>query len=146
MVGTNLLYTLHWYSCTHGQSFRNLGNKAIAGGIALFVTEFGATFSDGGPAPNHDYVCEGEANLWFAWMLQNNISGVSWKLDQCADASCILGFECLAQWTLASQHTQRRHERGALPRYAACLGNRNPGRARTVRGELDEAVAVLPFY
>ncbi len=91
VVGTNLLYTLHWYSCTHGQSFRSLGDKAIAGGIALFVTEFGATFSDGGLAQNHNYVCADEANLWFAWMSQNNISGVAWKLDQCADASCILG-------------------------------------------------------
>ena len=91
VAGTNLLYTLHWYSCSHGQSFRNLGDKAIAGGIALFVTEFGATFSDGGLAPNHNYVCADEANLWFAWMLQNNISGVAWKLDQCTDASCILG-------------------------------------------------------
>jgi hypothetical protein len=55
------------------------------------VTEFGATFSDGGTAKNsHTYVCEDEANLWFAWMQQNNISGVAWKLDQCTDSSCIL--------------------------------------------------------
>jgi hypothetical protein len=56
------------------------------------VTEFGATYSDGGLAgKDHDYVCEDEANLWFAWMAQNNISGVAWKLDACSDASCILG-------------------------------------------------------
>ena len=35
-------------------------------------------------------VCEGETNTWFAWMAQNNISGASWKLDQCTDSSCIL--------------------------------------------------------
>ena len=89
VVGTNLLYTLHWYACTHGQMFRDYGSAAIAKGIALFVTEFGATFSDGGMG-DHTYVCEDEANLWFAWMAQNDISGVSWKLDQCADSSCIL--------------------------------------------------------
>jgi hypothetical protein len=89
--GTNLLYTLHWYACTHGKMFRNYGITALAQGIALFVTEFGATFSDGGLANNgHDFVCEDESNLWFAWMQQNNISGVSWKLDQCTDSSCIL--------------------------------------------------------
>ena len=92
VAGTNLLYTLHFYSCTHTQPFRDRGNTAIAAGIALFVTEFGATYSDGGlVSANHDYVCEDEANLWFAWMAQNNISGAAWKLDQCGDASCILG-------------------------------------------------------
>ena len=91
VVGTNLLYTLHWYSCTHGQSFRAYGDNAIARGIALFVTEYGATFADGGVPSNHDYVCEDETNLWYAWMSKNNISGVAWKLEQCSDSSCILG-------------------------------------------------------
>ncbi len=91
VAGTNLLYTLHWYSCTHGQMYRDYGTAAIAKGIALFVTEFGATFSDGGLAPNDNYVCEDEANRWFAWMAQNDVSGVAWKLDHCSDSSCLLG-------------------------------------------------------
>jgi endoglucanase len=91
VAGTNLLYTLHFYSCANTQPFRDRGNTAIAAGIALFVTEFGATYSDGGLVPNHNYVCEDETNLWFAWMAQNNISGAAWKLDECGDASCILG-------------------------------------------------------
>ena len=93
VAGTNLLYTVHFYSCTHTQQYRDKGDIAIAAGLPLFVTEFGATYSDGGLAtstPAHDYVCEDEANLWFAWMAQNNISGVAWKLDQGSDASCIL--------------------------------------------------------
>jgi endoglucanase len=90
VAGTNLLYTLHFYSCTHTQPFRTKGDTAIAAGLSLFVTEFGATYADGGVPPDHVYVCEDEANLWFAWMAQNNISGVAWKLDQCSDASCIL--------------------------------------------------------
>lgn len=91
VAGTNLLYTLHFYSCTHAKQFRDKGDVAIAAGLALFVTEFGATYSDGGLAQNsHTYVCEDEANLWFAWMAQNNISGAAWKLDQCSDSSCIL--------------------------------------------------------
>jgi endoglucanase len=91
VVGTNLLYTLHFYSCTHTQWLRDRGNTAIAAGLSLFVTEFGATYSDGGLAQNgHNYVCEDEANLWFTWMAQNDISGVAWKLDQCSHSSCIL--------------------------------------------------------
>ena len=91
LTGTNLLYTLHFYACTHKQPLRDKANKAIAMGLPLFVTEFGATPADGGVVKSGDNdVCEGETNLWFSWMAQNNISGASWKLDQCTDSSCIL--------------------------------------------------------
>jgi len=86
----NLLYTLHFYSCTHTQWLRDRGNTAIANGIALFVTEFGATPADGGSGSDN-YVCRDEANLWFDWMASNGIGGVAWKLDKCSDSSCILG-------------------------------------------------------
>jgi endoglucanase len=86
---TNLLYTLHFYSCTHQQRNRDKANVAIANGVGLFVTEFGATPSDGGTSAK-PYVCRDDANLWFDWMAQNNVSGVAWKLDQCGDTSCIL--------------------------------------------------------
>jgi endoglucanase len=85
----NLLYTLHFYACTHKQKLRDKANVAIAKGLALFVTEFGATPSDGGVPPN-DLVCQDETNLWFDWMSQNNVSGVAWKLEKCTDTSCIL--------------------------------------------------------
>jgi len=89
--GTNLMYTLHFYACTHKQSLRDKGTKALAMGLPLFITEFGITPADGGVVRSGDpYVCEDEGNNWFAWMKQNNISGASWKLDQCTDTSCIL--------------------------------------------------------
>ena len=90
VVGTNLMYTLHFYSCSHQSWLRARGDAALATGAALFVTEFGATHADGGLPPDHDYVCDDEANLWFDWMAKNNVSGVAWKLDVCGDASCIL--------------------------------------------------------
>jgi endoglucanase len=91
VAGTNLLYTLHFYACTHGQSLINKANTALSMGLPLFVTEFGATPADGGVVKSGDNdVCEPETNVWFAWMAQNNISGASWKLDQCTDSSCIL--------------------------------------------------------
>lgn len=40
--GTNLLYTLHYYACTHRSWLRQRGDVALARGMALFVTEFGA--------------------------------------------------------------------------------------------------------
>jgi uncharacterized protein YbaR (Trm112 family) len=33
VAGSNLLYTLHWYSCAHGQHFRDLGDRAIAAAL-----------------------------------------------------------------------------------------------------------------
>jgi endoglucanase len=87
----NLMYTLHFYACTHNQSLRDKANAAIAKGLALFVTEFGATPADGGvPSKGDDYVCRDDTNLWFDWMSLHSIGGVAWKLDQCADTSCIL--------------------------------------------------------
>jgi len=96
VAGTNLLYTLHFYACTHAQKLRDKANIAIANGLALFVTEFGATPSDGGVIPTATktgsgaIICEPETNNWFAWMAENNISGAAWKLEQCTDSSCIL--------------------------------------------------------
>ena len=59
LTGTNLLYTLHFYACTHKQSLRDKANKAISMGLPLFVTEFGATPSDGGVMRSGDNdVCE----------------------------------------------------------------------------------------
>jgi endoglucanase len=92
VAGTNLLYTLHFYACTHKQPLRDKGTTALQRGIALFVTEFGATPSDGGLVSRGDaVVCEAEATNWFNWMASNNISGASWKLEKCTDTSCILG-------------------------------------------------------
>ena len=91
VAGTNLMYTLHFYACTHKDSLRAKGTTALSKGLPLFITEFGITPADGGVVKSGDpYVCEDEGNKWFAWMQQNNISGASWKLDQCTDTSCIL--------------------------------------------------------
>jgi endoglucanase len=91
VAGTNLLYTLHFYACTHKQALRDKATLALSRGIALFVTEFGSTPADGGVIARGDpFVCEDETRTWFSWMSDNHISGAAWKLDQCTDTSCIL--------------------------------------------------------
>ena len=87
VTGTNLLYTLHWYSCSHTQWLRDKGNTAISKGLALYVTEFGATNADGG---TDGKVCEAEADNWFSWMATNGIGGTAWKLARGSDSSNIL--------------------------------------------------------
>jgi endoglucanase len=89
--GTNLMYTLHFYACTHGASIRNRAEKAIDAGLPVFITEFGATTADGGLVSKGDnYICENDTNLWFDWIATHNLSAIAWKLEQCTDSSCIL--------------------------------------------------------
>ncbi len=86
--GEQLMYTLHFYACTHGAQMRNWGDQAMADGAALFVTEWGATHADGGL---DGVVCLDDASEWHDWMNQHHISWTAWKLDDCGqDSSCIL--------------------------------------------------------
>ncbi|MFN8073830.1 MAG: cellulase family glycosylhydrolase [Kineosporiaceae bacterium] len=85
--GTNLMYTLHFYSCTHTQWLRDAGDKALQAGLPLFVTEWGATNADGGLDGK---VCESEGQAWIDWMKARGVSWAAWKLDGCTDSSCIL--------------------------------------------------------
>lgn len=85
VAGTNLLYTLHFYSCTHTGSLRTRAETALGMGLPLFVTEWGSTHSDGGL---DGLVCLEEAELWTDWMRARGVSWTAWKLDNCTDSSC----------------------------------------------------------
>jgi aryl-phospho-beta-D-glucosidase BglC (GH1 family) len=88
VLADNILYTLHFYSCTHPPSLRDEADAARARGLALFVTEWGATDADGG---RDGVVCEKEARPWLLWMRQRRISWAAWKFDDCRpDSTCIL--------------------------------------------------------
>jgi hypothetical protein len=86
VVGSNLMYTLHFYACDHTGLVRNKGISALANNLPIFVTEWGATPADGGTET--PLVCEAEANDWHDWMDQEGISWAAWKLDGCSDSSC----------------------------------------------------------
>jgi endoglucanase len=85
--GENLMYTLHYYACTHTAWLRQKGDAALANNAPLFVTEWGATHADGGL---DGIVCPDEAQLWDDWMNIRKISWSAWKLDGCTDSSCLL--------------------------------------------------------
>jgi len=87
LVGDNLLYALHFYACTHGQSLRDAGDTALQQNLAVFVSEWGATHSDGG-TPAHPEVCEEEAQVFHDWMNLNHLSWTAWKFDDCVDQTC----------------------------------------------------------
>jgi endoglucanase len=87
VTGTNLLYTLHFYACTHTGYLREKAATALSKNLPLFVTEWGATHADGGV---DGVVCEAEAQAWHDFMNQNRISWTAWKFDGCTDSSCLL--------------------------------------------------------
>lgn len=86
--GTNLMYALHFYACSHKASFRDRANSVLRGRLPLFVTEWGATHADGGTERNPG-VCEEDAQEWHDWMDRNAVSWTAWKLDDCQDSSCL---------------------------------------------------------
>jgi endoglucanase len=88
VTGTNLMYTVHFYACDHRDQQRSEAETAYAAGLALFVTEWGATPADGGAS--NPTVCADDAQAWHDWMNERNIGWTAWKLDGCADSSCLL--------------------------------------------------------
>jgi endoglucanase len=96
--GTNLMYTLHFYSCTHTAGLRAKGDAAIKAGLALFVTEWGASNADGGL---DGAICQNEAQSWIDWMKGKGISWTAWKLDVGTDTTNLLssGAPVTGGWT-----------------------------------------------
>jgi hypothetical protein len=86
LSGKNLMYSLHFYACSHQATQRNKAKLARSRGLPLFVTEWGATNADGGL---DGIVCESEAQAWHDWLDATNISWAAWKLDGCTDSSCM---------------------------------------------------------
>lgn len=103
---TNIMYTLHFYACTHNSAKGQLAKAqtALSLGLPIFVSEWGATAADGGVGGTS--VCNDYADEWHSWMDSNSISWAAWKLDDCdgmtvADTSCILklGAPVTGGWT-----------------------------------------------
>jgi uncharacterized repeat protein (TIGR02543 family) len=82
----NILYSLHFYSGTHGQSLRDKANTAMANGIGIFVTEWGTSQStgDGGP------FLSPESDDWINWMNDNKISWCNWSYADKDEVSAAL--------------------------------------------------------
>ncbi|HEX8497422.1 MAG TPA: cellulase family glycosylhydrolase [Actinomycetales bacterium] len=87
VAGSNLMYTLHFYSCSHDARLRAKAETAMSAGLALFVTEWGASHADGGLDGR---VCQAEAQAWVDWMRSRGISWAAWKLAVGTDATNLL--------------------------------------------------------
>ena len=95
LVGSNIAYTLHFYSGTHKQALRDKAKIALDKGIALFVTEYGTTDATGDGVVNQD-----ETNLWYNFLDTNKISSCNWSIADKAESSAALfsGSSPMGNW------------------------------------------------
>jgi endoglucanase len=92
IADTNTAYALHFYAdshkltggstCSSSISFRQQVLNALNGDLAVFVTEWGTTHSDGGSSPNnlntHNATSSDE---WQAFLDQHQISSAAWNVN-----------------------------------------------------------------
>ncbi len=83
--GTNLMYTLHFYAGTHGQSLMDRIDAAMDQGIAVFVSEWGTSTADGSGG-----VFLEESARWLDFLKERGISWCSWSLCDKAETSAAL--------------------------------------------------------
>jgi endoglucanase len=81
----NVAYTLHFYSGTHKDAIRAKAETALSKGVALFITEFGTTTSDGGQTDGTIYT--EETKKWLDWADAKGISWANWSLVNMANMS-----------------------------------------------------------
>lgn len=81
----NIAYTLHFYAGTHQEELRDIAQKAIDQGVALFVTEYGTTNANGdGP------VNEEETKRWWDFLDRHKISHCNWSVADLNESSAAL--------------------------------------------------------
>lgn len=84
----NTAYVLHFYAGTHGQSLRNTAEAAMNKGIALFISEWGTSSSDGGKEDRTVY--KTESDEWIQWALDKGLSMANWSLGDIDEESASL--------------------------------------------------------
>lgn len=72
---SNIMYTVHFYAATHGQSLRDRSDYALKKGIPIFISESAGMEASGNGAI--DYVAW---QTWIDWCAANDISLISWSI------------------------------------------------------------------
>jgi endoglucanase len=100
--GTNIAYTLHFYSGSHKQLLRDKATNALKKGVALMVTEYGTTDASG-----DGNVDQAETALWWIFLDQNKLSWCNWSIADKQETSAVLkpGTSINGGWTDADLTT-----------------------------------------
>jgi len=104
-TSTNLAYTFHFYAYTHKfAAFGSGVTKALASGIAIFVTEYGGCASTGNGTFD-----AAELQTWWDFLDTNNIGCTNWSVETNGETSAI--FTTTAKQDRPLDH-RRNHEPG----------------------------------
>jgi endoglucanase len=85
LKGTNIAYTLHFYASTHKQALRDKAAAALGKGIALMVTEWGASEASGNGKLDAQ-----ETRSWLDFMEKNELSWCNWSVADLTETSAAL--------------------------------------------------------
>lgn len=88
--GKNLMYTVHFYSGTHGKDLRERVQAALSKGAAVFCSEWGTSEASGNGGP---YI--NAAEEWLKFLDEKKISWVNWSLANKNETSA--AFKALLQ-------------------------------------------------
>jgi endoglucanase len=96
VAGENLMYTLHFYAGTHGQELRQRIDAAMAAGLPVFVSEWGASRADGSGG-----VFLEESKVWLDFLAERGVSWCNWSLCDKNETSAALkpGTAPAGSWT-----------------------------------------------
>ena len=83
--GENLMYTLHFYAGTHGKGLQERLENALADGLPVFVSEWGASRADGSGG-----VFPEETKVWLELLKEHSISWCGWSLCDKNETSAAL--------------------------------------------------------
>lgn len=92
----NVMYTLHFYAGSHGQSLRDKIDYALSKGLPIFVTEWGSCLNTGDGPVFHE-----ESMEWIKFLDERKISYVNWAFSVKQEGASILRqkIDTKAQWT-----------------------------------------------
>ncbi|MBB5712669.1 cellulase family glycosylhydrolase [Sphingomonas xinjiangensis] len=118
---TNVAYTLHFYAGTHGEELRAKARAALAGGVALMVTEWGTSEADG-----NGILAVAETRRWWRFLEEQQLSYLAWSVSDKPETSAALrpGASRKGGWTdamltpggaLIRAHLREMHDSQARP-------------------------------
>ena len=85
----NVMYTIHFYSGSHGESLCEKVRTALKAGTPVFCTEFGVCDASGNGGFNLE-----EADRWIDFFEENGISYCCWSLSKKNESASMLSPEC----------------------------------------------------
>ena len=81
----NIMYSLHFYSASHGVSLSETLKRACDAGLPVFVSEFGITAATGDLPRNI-----GSADAWIELLEQEHVSYCMWALSKVNEACAMI--------------------------------------------------------